>query len=237
MLYLCFMEENRQYVVVPHDMTTNSELEPKDLVVYAAIAKFKNKDTNESFPGLRTISQICCASVNTIKNSIDKLVSSGYISVSKKKNANNVYTFNKVFDDNFEVFSHKFLSDTSLSFMEKAYLIASQQFMFKSTNGEVGVIKFQNFELASKIKMPYSTLCKCNKSLESKELLTIIGASEKIFKIKEFNQAVMWVLTKHEEEIDKLRQADKEKDARIRKLEKEIRRLKSFDTPEQEIIL
>ena len=66
-----------------------------------------------------------------------------------------------------------FLENKDVSFASKAYILASQQYMFKDIQG-VGKIGYSNRQLSNKINMPESTIRKCDKELENKNYLTIL---------------------------------------------------------------
>ena len=46
---------SKKHVQVPNNMTKNSKIEPRDLLVYSVIKKYSNWETNETFVGLETI--------------------------------------------------------------------------------------------------------------------------------------------------------------------------------------
>ena len=86
-------------------------------------------------------------------------------------------------------------------------------YMFKDEKG-IGKISYTNSELSEKINMPESTISKCNRSLTTKEYLSIIrcekhdpetglAIQEKIFHLDELGQAVIWALQNHEQRITK----------------------------------
>ena len=232
--------ENKQHVQLPNGMTSDEDITPQDLLVYVAIKRFMNKDTKEAFPSLATISQKSGASIPTIRKSIKKLQGT-YFEVIKNGRSQ-YYLFDKKYKK-FEPFSYDFLDKEDLTFTEKAYIIASQQYMFKDNEG-VGKISLTNSELSEKINMPEATISKCNRSLTSKEYLSIIRCTktdpetgvqlqEKIFHLDELGQAVIWALQNHEERIqnNERRIDNNEKDLRmaldeIARLKSELQKLK-----------
>ena len=231
---------NKQHVQLPNNMTADEDVTPQDLLIYVAIKRFMNKNTKEAFPSLATISQKSGASIPTIRKSIKKLQGT-YFEVIKQGRSQ-YYLFDKKYKE-FEPFSYDFLDKEDLTFTEKAYIIASQQYMFKDREG-FGKISLTNSELAERINMPESTISKCNRSLISKEYLSIIRCAktdlesgvklqEKIFHLDELGQAVIWAIQNHEERIqnNERRITDNEKDLRlaldeIAKLRNEIQELK-----------
>lgn len=195
-----------QHVQMPN-RNENDSITPKEQLIYVAIKRFMNKDTMEAFPSLAKLSEQTGASIPTIRDAIKVLVDLGYITI-RTQGRKHVYKFDKY--KNFEPFSYEFLDNKDLSFLEKSYLVASQQFMYKSS--ENASMSLTNRELSEKINMPESTISKCNRSLESKKYLTVVKnatrdlitgcrTDTKIFKINEFGQAVAWMILDHEDRI------------------------------------
>ena len=197
-----------KHVQLPNDMTTDANLTPQDLLIYVAIKRYMNKDTKEAFPSLQTICAKSGASVNTVRKCIANLEKEKYFTITKE-GRKNIYTFSDY--KKFEPFSYDFLDKEDLTFTEKAYIIASQQYMYKDEQG-FGKITLSGQDLSKKINMPESTISKCNKSLTAKDYLSIIKCNkrdqetgvviqEKIFHLDELGQAVIWALHNHEERI------------------------------------
>ena len=197
-----------KHVQLPNDMTADANLTPQDLLIYVAIKRYMNKDTKEAFPSLQTICAKSGASVNTVRKCITNLEKEKYFTITKE-GRKNVYKFSEY--KNFEPFSYDFLDKEDLTFTEKAYIIASQQYMYKDEPG-IGKITLSGQDLAKRINMPESTISKCNKSLTAKDYLSIIRCNkrdeetgvvvqEKIFHLDELGQAVIWALHNHEERI------------------------------------
>jgi predicted transcriptional regulator len=183
-----------------------------------------NSETKEAYPSLMTISKKTSSDKRSVRAAIDKLIDKGYLE-KKKRGNKNVYKFNNY--KSFEPFSYEFLNKEDLSAAEKAYIIATQQYMFKDIEG-YGKISMTNSELSEKINMPESTISKCNRSLTSKDYLSImrcknvdeetgIQIQEKIFHLDELGQAVIWALTNHETRIQNNEQriSNNEKDLKI----------------------
>ena len=198
-------KENKQHVQLPNNMT--KEVTPKDLVIYLAIRRYANKETKEAFPSLDTLHKVTGAAINTIRNCISNLVEANKISI-RKEGRKNVYKF-ATFNDGFEPFSYEFLDKKDLTFTEKAYLIASQQYMFKK-DGE-GKVEFTNKELSSKINMPQQTISKCNHSLMNKGYLSInkekdpiteLVTTTKAFHLNKLGQAIVFILKNHEDRLN-----------------------------------
>ena len=84
------MENNKQHVQVPNDMTSTHIIAPKDLLIYTAIKRYSNKD-GVAYPSLKRIADDSGASINTVRKSISLLEKEGYIEIDKTKK-NNVDT-------------------------------------------------------------------------------------------------------------------------------------------------
>jgi len=246
-------KENKQHVQVPNALGEISYITPKDLLVYAAIKKFMNKDTKEAFPSLETIRQLTGIYIGGIRKCIENLIRSGYIEVRKENGRKNIYKFLKWKE--FEPFSFEFLERQDLTTNEKSYLVVSQRYMFKDSN--VGKISLPNKVLSKKINMPESTISKVNKSLVEKGFLTITNtkikdretglfSTEKIFHLAEFGQAIVFVLKNHEnrikdteikvtensEDIKELKKKVDERDKTIELLLRKVNALEKQNKPE-----
>lgn len=195
------METKRnQFVIYPHPANdeVQPDLGPKDKLIYIAIRRYMDKTTLEAFPSYATITKDTSAAAKTIKKCIDNLVREGYLE-TRKEGRKIIYKFNN--KKQFEPFSYDFLDKPDLSFTEKSYIIASQQYMFKDE--EEGKINYNNRELSKLINMPESTISKCNRSLERKGYLE--GASEivKKFQLRELDQLFIWKFKEQDEKIQK----------------------------------
>lgn len=231
------MEENIQHVRVPNSMTTEGQLEPKDLVIYAAIRSWLSGNSKTCSPSLNSIQSRCGAALNTIRKCITNLEKAGYITVKKHYKACTEYTFNK--DIHFEQFSIDCLTDPRYSFTEKAYLIAAQQYMFKDEVTKSGRISYSDTQLSQVLNMGYKTLRRCQEGLEEKGLLTIqqvrdsetgLIKNEKTYSIEDFNKAVAYKIMEHDEQIQFLKEELKRQELRhkreISELKEEIKNLK-----------
>lgn len=202
-------KESLQHVQLPNDMGV-ADLDPKDQVIYLTIKRFSNINNN-CYPSLKTISMKSGASINTVRKSIDRLVEKKYIT-TKKKGKSIYYEFNPYKE--FEPFSYEFLDKNELSFTTKAYLVASQQYMFKNIEG-FGEISYSNRDLSKLINMPESTIRKCNIELESLKYLSIVDNNKidkmtgcrnqtKVFELSQLGQAIVWKLGDHEDRLSDL---------------------------------
>lgn len=224
------MKEN-QHIQLPN-RKENDEISPREQLVYLALKSFMNKDTKECFPSLQKISEILKISVPTLRKDIANLQKLDYIQITKV-GRKQFYKFNSY--KSFEPFSYDFLYNENLSWLEKAYLVATQQYMFKTE--KTGSVSLSLRELSDKIHMPKSTILDCDKTLQDKELLTIVNnknreesglpAQTKVFQLNEFNKAVVNTLVNHE---DRLSQLEKQNELLLR----ELNRLKKEQNPNSE---
>lgn len=193
-------KKNEQYVIYPHN--GNSEpingLTPQDKLIYLAIRRYMNRDTMESFPSYARLTQDIGAAAKTIKKSVDNLVREEYLQ-TRRDGKKIIYKFNN--KKQFEPFSWDFLDKPDLTFTEKSYIVAAQQYMFK--DNEEGKISYKNNELSKLINMSEATISKCNHSLEKKGYLE--GASElvKKFQLRELDQLFIWKFKEQDEKIEK----------------------------------
>lgn len=221
------MKENKQHVQLPIT-AEKSDLRPKDQLIYLSIKRFMNKDTHQAFPSLEKLKQVSGASIPTIRDSIQKLVDTNYITVTRD-GRKNIYTFNMY--KNFEPFSYEFLDNNTLSFNEKSYIVATQQYMFKEEEG-IGKIGYSNRKLADLISMSESSIKRCNASLKDKELLTYDiqkdGTSVKVYHLDKMLQNIIWVLANHEKRISDIEKENAELKSKFEELEKLVKKSRQY---------
>lgn len=194
---------NKQHVQLPHNMTKSGKLVPNDLLVYLSIKRYMNNKTRQAFPSLKTLSTDCGFSINTIRKSIKKLVEERWIMITEE-GRKNIYTFIRQ-DGLFERFSFDFL-DNDVPSNEKAYLIASQQYMLKEHS--VGKTSYNDKEMSEKINMSEYKIKKYDKVLEKEGMLTIVKSNKrdeqgltkdiKFFQLEKLGQAILFVNEKVE---------------------------------------
>jgi Mn-dependent DtxR family transcriptional regulator len=203
-------EINKQHVQVPNDMTEqNIYLKPGDILIYATIKRHMDKDTKTCYPSLDTISRESGASINTVRASIQNLVNAEYIEVTPKGRGK-LYRFLKW--DKFEPFSYNFLDNKKLTFKEKAYILATQQYMFKKEETQDGVVTYNNIELSKRLNISPSTVSRLDSALQAKQILNIntlvlkdpetgLPIKEKVFHLSKIEQAIVFILGNHEERL------------------------------------
>lgn len=219
---------DKKHVQLPNGLIKIDSIIPKDLLIYLAIKRFEDWDTHTAYPSLKEVSKLCGCTEKTVAESIKRLVASDYLKVEKYKRGKK-YTFKKY--KNFEAFSLEFLDREDLSFTEKQYLAAQQQFLIKEDH--LGKTTYSSYEMSSKINMSPSTIQRCDRSLMAKKYLTIVSTNirdsetgllkkEKIFNLEKFGQAVVFVLQNHEMSIQELKEENqslkKNQDIMLREL-------------------
>lgn len=229
------IKSDKQHVQLPNNMG-KSGLTANDLLVYVSIKRHMNNITKECFPSQTLISQHSGLSKPTIQKSINQLKKFGYLDV-RKDGRKNIYRFNSY--KNFEPFSYDFLDNSDLSSGEKAYIMISQQYMFKDEEG-LGKISYSNTELGEKINMSHDTIERYDKGLERKGYMTLVKTNkksieeggivvnEKFFHLDELGQAIIWTLQNHEERIESTEKTVQMLLQKNQETENEIKQLKEM---------
>ena len=192
------MEENKQFVIYPHNDNEINSLTPADKLIYLVIRRYMNQNDMTSFVSYARITKDCGAAAKTIKKCVDNLVKEGYLE-AKRIDKRIQYKFNN--KKKFEPFSYEFLDNPNLTFTEKSYIVASQQYMFK--DNEEGNISYTNKELSKLIKMSEPTISRCNHSLENKGYLKNASGITKKFQLRELDLLFVWKFKEQDEKIKK----------------------------------
>lgn len=215
--------EKENYTIYPHDEEIGDDLTPADKLIYLTIRRYANNKSLECFVSYKTITKDCGAAAVTIKKSVNNLVKNGYLE-TKRKGKYIYYIFNN--KKKFEAFSDDFLNKKDLTFTEKAYLVASRQYMFKDVDKEECRISYSNKELANIINISASSVSRLNASLQEKGYLEDADALVKIFKMRELDKMFVWKLGEHESRLNIVEDDIKEMKKEIEELRKENARLK-----------
>lgn len=201
------MNDNK-HVQLPNGLIKVSDMKPKDLLVYLALKTFEDWNTHIAFPSHDRVAKLCSCARNTVSSSIDRLVASGFLSKVKKGNING-YKFEKY--EHFECFSLEFLNNPDLSFQEKAYLVALQQFMIKD-NG-VGKITDNISVLSNKVHLSPSSIIRCDNSLIKRGFMAMVDLhvkdaetgclkKEKMYDLIKLGQAIVFKLQELENTVN-----------------------------------
>jgi len=224
--------KSSQHIQVPHDMTDNSKLTPTDVLVYTALKSHMNKTSKTCYPSFDKLAAETGLSKPTVAKSIKNLSNKEEIFMSKKGRGY-LYSFNTN-SRHFEMFSHKMLKENCLKPIEKAYLICSQEHMFKEDG--LGKISMSNIALSKLINMDRNTIAKIDKSLEDKGIVKTVSCNSeqdgisktmKIFDLSAYHQefvALKKTVINHENRISRV-ESILTRELNLK--DKEIARLKS----------
>lgn len=168
---------NKQHVQVPSMDLSSKGLKHNDPYVYACIKKYMNNTTKSCYPSMSTLEKVSGFKRKRLESSIERLESAGYLTVNRQFGHSNEYVFNDY--QKFEIFSYDFLEDTRLTSKEKAYIVATQQYMFKNIELNQGFMSFSAEELGNKIGLSRPTLMSLEKSLQSKNVLSLVPLQSK----------------------------------------------------------
>lgn len=226
------MEENKQFVIYPHNDNEINSLTPADKLIYLVIRRYMNQNDMTSFVSYARITKDCGAAAKTIKKCVDNLVKEGYLEV-KRIDKRIQYKFNN--KKKFEPFSYEFLDNPNLTFTEKSYIVASQQYMFK--DNEEGNISYTNKELSKLIKMSEPTISRCNHSLENKGYLKNASGITKKFQLRELDLLFVWKFKEQDEKIKKNTEDISEIKKELAILKKENQELKEKLSIKKSIVL
>ena len=202
-------KSKNQHVELPNNTTKEKKITPKDLLVYAYIKSHQNEDTLEAFPSLEVLHKESNASINTIRKCIQNLVDAGMLKI-RVEGRKHIYSFPKV-DKHFEKFSPDFLNKKDLTFIEKAQLAASQQYMFKDQETKDGIMQYSTNELSKLINLPETTVRRNLNSLinkgyveikEVKDEFTGLVTKQKIYHLTKLEQAIVFILKNHEDRLN-----------------------------------
>lgn len=222
------MEENisLQHVQVPNDLIRTVGISPADVVVYGVLKSFDGPDG--CFPSLKSISNRCNVSINTVRKCVNNLISSNWITVQHNGSGSKTYyTFIKNIE--FEPFSYQFLLDETIPFTEKSYLMCLQHSMFKKSTSE-GVLVMSSEDISELTGLSPTTIYRCEKSLKEKGILTVKKSNAKdvitgckqevrIFDFSKYFQAIAYILRHQQDQLNK-------HDQEIKDVQKDITEIK-----------
>lgn len=207
------MIENLKHIQLPTNMT-EFIIKPKDAVVYLFMRRYENWETHETFVSIAVVAERLHMGRRSVMESIERLERAGYITITKGQSNRNVYHFNEY--KTFEGFSDEFLDNPNLSIEEKGYLAMIQKFMYLDSQNENGTITMSEKELADRLGLSKRQITNYNQSLKSKGFLScqqsrlpdyIENDGNKkpirVYDIKAYGQAIVFLLKKHHEQIQK----------------------------------
>ena len=207
----------QRFVQIPSDPKKDNTVTPLDLFVYGIIKKHWNKDRNDAYPSLKTISEEAGLAINTIRKCIKNLEGK-YFKIEQvpyKNTVQNRYIFTNNFPK-FEQYSFEFLEKKDLTPTEKGVIIAEQPFMYTETK-DLGKISYNYKQLSQKINMPETSLYKTHNALKTKGYLQIMKTNTRdpetgsrgivfYYDLGELCQQIAWTFRKQEQEIENLKE-------------------------------
>ena len=214
-----------EIVYLPRDF----KIKPGLALIYLYIQLYSIN--NISTVSYQEICNLSGKSINFVRECVKRLESLKYLEVDYSKSPI-TYKFTLSNTDNCEQFSVKFLTNTDLSFTEKAYIAASYQYMFKDIQ-PYGKLALSNKDLAEKLNVSEKSIYRLNKDLTRKEILQIFkeskknletGCSEelKVFNLQKCGQAALWLIQDNSERLDVIEEKDRERDELIKSQQKMI---------------
>ena len=224
------MEKLNQFVIVPKK-ENGILLKKYEILIYACIRRYMNKDTRTAFPSIATISEHCQCSENLVRQAIERLSECGYLQVTARKNQTNLYTFPELLEK-FEMFTPEFLDDPNVDTNLKAYIIGLQALSFiNSENKTQSVCGYSNYEIADKLNISERKVKTYNAELKGKEILTEVSStaideagfnkSLKIIDLDKIHLAVLYVAGK----VVEMEERQDEFDERLQKIEEALLRI------------
>lgn len=210
-------------------------LKQGDILVYAVIKDYKNAKTGQCNPGLdKEIVPRTGLSKNFVLSSISRLEKVGLITVIRKRGTSNQYTFKEIGDE-FDRFAKAFLDIKDLEPNTKEFYMKIQEYLFVSEDG-MGRTTYNLSQLAELADVDWKSAKKYMKELQDKGyvILESTALTEETgfkmircaFDLDKLQQAILYKLKQHDDNIQDLYARDKEKDKKIVNLEKEVERLK-----------
>lgn len=229
-----------QHVQVPNMDLKSEGLTSVDPFVYACIKRYMNGKTHQSFPSMSTLTKDSGLTKPTLIKAVERLEKAGYISVKREFGKSSVYTFNEI--KKFEIFSYEFIDNDSLTPKEKAYLVASQQYMFKHPENETGTISFTTQRLAENLGISCNTLRKYEDSLKAKNILSLVPIKndnatglpvyERVYQFAEFFNLLALKFQQTDEKLEEHDKAISDVTAELEKI-KAILKAKNINVDEE----
>lgn len=108
---------SKKHCQIPY-LTKDSILSPIDLIVYAHIKRYMNKETRTALPSILVLTEDSQLDKRTIVASTERLITAELMGVTKKKGYSNLYIFPTLSKD-FEMFSDEFIMSPLLTPLEK----------------------------------------------------------------------------------------------------------------------
>lgn len=223
------MEEKLPQHVRIGSETYTKDLTPNQILVYAGLKMYMNKDTYEAYPSQDTLRKDTGLSKPTIKSCLDKLEKLGEIS-KFRKGRGYMYKFNPL-SEHFEMYSFDFLKDQDLTSEQRAFLVVAQRHMFKDVE-RIGKISLTDEELSNKIHLSEDTISRRNLELRNKGILTNVPTKDsegnevwlKIYDLGKFHQEFVTLKSQVKENTEDITELKKENNA-LKEENKQIKKV------------
>lgn len=139
----------------------------KDLLVYAVLRSYRNKDTNSAYPSLNTISKKTKINQVSLRQALERLQGAKLITIFKGKyKTTNMYIFNELV--RFKMIPVSLLDKEDISTEEKATLVSIRQFFHDDSLAT----SYNLTQISEILGIDYNTLQRHIKTLKEKELIT-----------------------------------------------------------------
>lgn len=213
-----------------------------DRLVYLWMKTYSDYNTNECFPSYKEIaskineSSAKCKTPCTesfVKIAIKRLESVGWIKIKRNPGFSNTYVFLKY--EHFEKFYKEFLNKDIMTWKEKDFYIQLQQYIFITK--DEAYFTWDYGKIASALHLSYPTVKRYLVALKNKQVFSSIVTTMRdqethlpIIKTTVDLQAIgqdalIKIIAQHEEDIQKLKESDKNKNDRFEAMEKRIQEL------------
>lgn len=227
------METTTQHVQIENNLCINldgNELSYTDILVYACMKKYMNKDNFRCYPSLTTVCEDTSLSRPSVTKSIKALIKSGDIKLHGRVRRNNVYQFNPT-SKNFERYSYNFLNDQNLTAKEKAFYIIMQPLLYK--DGKEGATTYSYKDIADLTGLDRRIVSDRSKELEQKGIIikkTVINKDGNstvmtIYDLSKVHQDLLFIKEQTEENTSRIESLEKRQEKIVKEIE-ELKKLK-----------
>lgn len=198
-----------------------------DLLVYACLKKYMDKNSRISIVTLRQVAEETTLSLGGVQSAIKRLEEALDIEKIKILNKNqNGYRFNAK-SEKFEMFDYDFLDNEFLTVQQKSFMIAVQKYLFIDKETGVGKTTFSNKELSMYTGISERVILERRKELEQSGFISSRlttnkdgGVCEALeFNLPKFGQHVLYKLEEHDKHLHSLDEKYASAEMRINKLE------------------
>ena len=215
-----------QRIQLDNNIPIDENLDYKDVLLYAMLLSYADKDTFQTFVSLEKLSEEINMSKNTISTRLKKLQENGNIEIGKKGKSN-LYTLKKPpksLKDK-EEFTMEFIRNKNYTGSEKALFLCIQNKMEKDPNTGFGELKLTTNKISKIMGCSPHVTKKIIDGLEGKEILSKRDNKSFIFDLNKVGQAVLFLavqVQENTEDIVKIKKELKDKNNKINTLEARV---------------